>query len=113
MAERGDVLQLKRRVGYRSGREEERVVVVQATALNATLPTVVIVPLDGHVALFVGSPLVVRVSAAEAGATADHVAIASSLAILRLDRALPGRVGRLDPATQHELDERLRFVLDL
>ena len=41
MAERGDVVQLKRKLGFGEGRAGERLVVVQATRLNATLPSVV------------------------------------------------------------------------
>lgn len=113
MADRGDVLQLKSRLGFASGRDTERVVVVQATALNAALPTVLVVPLDPGVAIFAGSPLAVEVSAAEAGTTHDHVAIVSWVRVMQLDRLLAGRVGRLDAGTLSDLDDRLRFVLDL
>ncbi len=113
MAERGDVLQLKRRIGFGRDQEGERFVVVQATALNSALPTMLVVPLDPHVALFSSSPLAVRVSATEAGASADHVAVSSWIHVLHLDRVVPGRVGRLKRATLDELDDRLRRVLDL
>lgn len=112
MAERGDVLQTKRRVGFVS-HEGDRVVVVQATSLNATLPTVVVVPLDSNVSMYAGSPLAVRVSAVEAGTSKDAMAVASWIRVMKLDALVPGRVGRLDMTTQHELDERIRIVLDL
>ena len=77
MAERGDVFQLKRRLGFGAEREAERLIIVQATALNSVLPTLLAVPLEPQAHLFAGQPLAVLVSAGEAGAAADHVAIAS------------------------------------
>jgi mRNA-degrading endonuclease toxin of MazEF toxin-antitoxin module len=113
MSERGDVLQLKRRIGFAESKDAERFVVVQATALNATLPTLLTVPLDTQVQIYGRLPIAVRVSAAEAGASRDHVAIASFVRVVRSDQFAPGRVGRLRDATLAELDERLRLVLDL
>lgn len=112
MAERGDVLQVKRRLGFGSERAGQRVVVVQATSLNSALPTTIIVPLDMSPAAAPPS-LAVRVSADEAGAEEDHVAIASHLQVVVLDRLAPGRVGRLRPRTLARLDEKVRLVLDL
>jgi mRNA-degrading endonuclease toxin of MazEF toxin-antitoxin module len=112
MAERGDVLRVKRRLGFGSERSGERVVVVQATRLNAALPTTVIVPLDVD-AKAAHPSLTVRVSAKEAGATEDHVAIASQLQVSLLDRLAAGRVGRLHARTLAALEEKLRLVLDL
>jgi mRNA-degrading endonuclease toxin of MazEF toxin-antitoxin module len=113
MAERGDVVQVKRRLGFGTEGDGERVVVVQATALNAALPTLVVVPLDASLELFARQPLAVRIAAREAGASTDHVAVCSWLHTLRADRLEPGRVGRLKARTLSELDERLRIVLDL
>ena len=45
MAERGDVLQLQRRLGFGTDPDPERVIVVQATSLCSALPTLVVVPL--------------------------------------------------------------------
>jgi mRNA-degrading endonuclease toxin of MazEF toxin-antitoxin module len=113
MADRGEVFQLKRRLGFGEGREGERVVVVQASALNSILPTVVVVPLEPKTQLFAGMPLAVRVAAAESGAAHDHVALPTAVRALPFDRLAPGRVGRLRPRTLHELDEKLRLSLDL
>ncbi|HEX6274395.1 MAG TPA: type II toxin-antitoxin system PemK/MazF family toxin [Polyangiaceae bacterium] len=113
MSERGDVLCVKRRLGFGAGVEGERVVVIQPAPLNAMLPTVVVVPLDPEAELFAGQPLAVRIPAREAGAEADHVAVCSWLHTLRADRLEPGRLGKLRDRTLAEIDERLRIVLDL
>jgi mRNA-degrading endonuclease toxin of MazEF toxin-antitoxin module len=112
MAERGDILRVKRRLGFGTERAGERVAVLQATPLNAALPTTIVVPLDSNLD---GTPasLGVRVSAEEAGAEEDYVAIASQLQVTLLDRLAPGRVGRLHPRTLAQLEERMRLVLDL
>ena len=112
MAERGDVLRVKRKLGFGSDRAGERVAVIQATPLNAALPTTIVVPLDTNPASAPAS-LAVRVSAAEAGATEDHIAIPSQLQVTLLDRLAPGRVGRLQPKTLAALEEKIRLVLDL
>jgi len=105
MSERGDVLQLKRRIGFADTKDGERFVVVQATALNATLPTLLAVPLDAQVALYDRLPIALRVSGAEVGSSRDHVAIASFVRVVRSDHFMPGRVGRLRATTLAQLDE--------
>jgi mRNA-degrading endonuclease toxin of MazEF toxin-antitoxin module len=112
MAERGDVLRAKRRLGFGSERSGERVVVIQADPLNSALPTTLVIPLDTDPNAAPPS-LAVRVSAAEAGADEEHVAIPTQLQVAVLDRLAAGRVGRLRPATLARLDEKLRLVLDL
>lgn len=112
MAERGDVLRVKRRLGFGTDRAGERVAVVQATPLNASLPTTIVVPLDSNTSAALPS-LAVRVSAEEAGADEDHVALASQLQVTLLDRLAPGRIGRLSARTLAQLDARIRLVLAL
>lgn len=112
MAERGDVLRVKRRLGFGSERSGERVVVIQADPLNSALPTTLIVPLDTD-SKAVPPSLTVRVSAAEAGAEEEHVAVPTQVQVTLLDRLAPGRVGRLRPSTLGHLDEKLRLVLGL
>jgi mRNA-degrading endonuclease toxin of MazEF toxin-antitoxin module len=112
MAERGDVLRVKRRLGFGSERSGERVVVIQADPLNSALPTTLVVPLDTD-RNSVPPSLAVRVSAGEAGAEQEHVAIPTQLQVALLDRLAPGRVGRLRASTLARLDEKLRLVLAL
>jgi mRNA-degrading endonuclease toxin of MazEF toxin-antitoxin module len=112
MSRRGDVYRLTRRLGFGPPREAERVVVIQVSALNDALRTTVIVPLDAHPELF-GRRLTVRVPAAEAGASVDHVAVATHVRTIAADDLAAGRVGRLLPRTLSELDHVLRRVLGL
>jgi mRNA-degrading endonuclease toxin of MazEF toxin-antitoxin module len=112
MAERGDVLQVKRRLGFGSEDSGERVVVVQATRLNSVLPTTIVVPLDSAQAPHAES-LTVPVSAREAGSDQPLLALASALHVALLDRLAPGRVGRLDARTLLKLDQKVRLILDL
>jgi mRNA-degrading endonuclease toxin of MazEF toxin-antitoxin module len=113
MAERGDVLLFPARIGFGTSAGAERGVVVQATDLSSTLPTLLVVPLDVVVDPYVGSSLLVPVSASEAGDRRDYVAIPTHLRFVSSDRFEPGRVGRLARTTLAELDERLRLILDL
>ncbi|MCC6899808.1 MAG: type II toxin-antitoxin system PemK/MazF family toxin [Polyangiaceae bacterium] len=112
MAERGDVLQVKRRLGFGADRAGERVVVIQADPLNEALPTTLVVPLDSDPNA-VPESLAVRVSAAEAGTDEDCVAIPTQLQVALHGRLAAGRVGRLRPGTLALLDDKLRLVLDL
>jgi len=114
MAERGDVFQLIRRLGFGAGQEGERVVIVQADALNSVLPTLLVVPLEANVELFAASPLAVRVSGAECGAgRVEHVAMPPWIRVIRGDHLAPGRVGRFKPRSLAELSTKLRLILDL
>ena len=113
MADRGDILLLKSRLGFGESADGPRVVVVQSTPLNAILPTTVVVPLDASAPPGHAHPLLVTVSAAEAGTAADQVAYPTHLRVIPTDRFAPGRVGALKPRTLAELDERIRMVLDL
>lgn len=113
MVERGDVLRLKRRLGFGAKGEAESVVVVQASPLNAILPTVIVVPLDPSVAAFAGQPAVLRVSRQEAGSSVDQIAVPWRLRAISADALAPGPVGRLRPATLGALDERLKLILGL
>jgi mRNA-degrading endonuclease toxin of MazEF toxin-antitoxin module len=112
MAERGDVCQLRRRLGFGADAATEHVVVVQATALCSALPTLVIVPLDPD-PIEASSRLTVRVSPAESGAALEQHALTWQVRSVLADRLAPGRVGRLRPRTLAELDRKLRLVLDL
>ena len=104
---------MKRRLGFGAKGEAEAVAIVQADALNAALPTLLVVPLDSAVGLHAGNPLAIAVSAREAGSHAEHVALPIQLRAIRADALSPGAVGRLKPATMSALEAALRLVLDL
>ena len=113
MADRGDVLRLKRRLGFGAKGEADSVVVVQATGFNAVLPTLLVVPLDAATGAYGGVPAVVRVSREEAGSLVDHVAVPWRLRAISADSLAPGAVGRLRPSTLRTLEDMLKLVLDL
>ena len=113
MADRGEVLRLKRRLGFTAKGEAESVVVVQATPLNAVLPTLIVVPLDPAVGVYANHPGVLRVSRQENGSAVDQVAVPWRLRSIAADAFAPGPVGRLRPDTLAGLDELLRLVLGL
>ena len=87
--------------------------VVQVDSLNQTLPTLVVVPLDVAAPIYQKDPTAVRVSAREAGSTAEHVAAPTRLRVVRSDDLALGVVGRLSAQTQTELDRVLKLVLGL
>ena len=113
MADRGDVLRLKRRLGFSAKGEADAVIVVQATPLNAVLPTLLVVPLDSAVGAYAGHPAVLRVTREEAGSAVDHVAVPWRLRAIGADAFAPGPTGRLKPASLAALDELLMLVLGL
>lgn len=113
MSNRGDVLRLRRRLGFGDDAEGEPVVVVQAGRLNAILPTVLVVPLDAATSIHAKNPLAVPVSAAEVGAKTAHVAVTTHVRVVPGDRLTAGAVGRLRRTTMDEVDRALRLVLDL
>ena len=113
MAHRGDVLRLKRRLGFGAKGEADSVVVVQASGLNAVLPTLLVVPLDAAVGAYGRVPAVLRISREEAGSHADHVAVPWRLRAINADSLAPGPVGRLRPDTMRALEDLLKLVLDL
>src|SRR5690348_16111538 len=107
MAERGDVLVLRTRLGFGAEGAAERVVVLQATALNSPLPTTLVVPLALLADPYLDMDLLAHIPAAEAGTYKDQVAIASHIRFVPTDRFEPGRVGKLTDETLAELDEKL------
>jgi hypothetical protein len=113
MADRGEVFRLKRRLGFAPKGEAECVVVVQANALNAVLPTLLVVPLDPAVDVYGHHPAVLRVSREESGSRVEHFAVPWRLRALAADALSPGPVGRLHAATLRSLDDLIRLVLDL
>lgn len=113
MVERGDVLRLKRRLGFGAKGEADAIVVVQANGLNALLPTLLVVPLDSAVGAYGRDPAVLRVTREEAGSRVDHVAVPWRLRAISADSLAPGPVGRLRPDTLRALEDLLKLVLDL
>ena len=113
MADRGDVLRVKRRLGFAPKGEAESVVVVQATPLNRVLPTLLVVPLDPAVGAYGSHPAVLRIARDESGLAVDQIAVPWRLRAVAADALAPGAVGRLKPQTQAALDELLQLILGI
>ena len=113
MADRGDILRVKRRLGFMAKGEAEAVVVLQANVLTAIVTSLLVVPLDPAVGAYSNLPVVVRVSREEAGAHVEHVAVPWRLRAIAADSLAPGPVGRLRPDTLRALEASIRLVLDL
>lgn len=113
MASRGDVLRVKARLGFLPQGGGESVVVVQADRLNRAMETYLCVPLDAASAVYVRNPTAVRVTAAEAGARVEQVAVPTRMRPIAAGDLAPGAVGRLGAHTQAELDRVMRLVLEL
>jgi hypothetical protein len=113
VADRGDVVRLKRRLVFGATGEAESAVVVQANPLNGVLPTLLVVPLDPPVGAYTNNPGVLRISREEAGSRVEQVAVPWRLRAVSGDAFAPGPVGRLRPGTLRSLDELIKLVLDL
>ncbi|MGO9836132.1 MAG: type II toxin-antitoxin system PemK/MazF family toxin [Polyangiaceae bacterium] len=112
MARRADVLVALRKLGFGASGRRERFVVTQSDLLVG-VDTVIVAPLDDDAPMYRDDPLVVRVSAAEAGTSQPHVVLVHLLAAARLDRFEPASVGRLSPRSMGLVDGLLRTVLHL
>lgn len=112
MARRAEVLVALRKLGFGASGRRERFVVVQSDLLVG-VDTVLVAPLDGDEPMYKDDPLVVRISAAEAGTSQPHVVVVHLIAAARLDRFEPAAVGRLSSRSMGLVDGLLRTVLHL
>ena len=95
MAARGDVLIVRRRIGFGASREVERFAVLQSDAFNAAVETLVVAPLDTRHAFYAGFPAAVPVPREEAGTASPQVLLVSHLAAVAAARFEPVAVARL------------------
>ncbi len=87
---------------------------MQETALNDALDTLVVVPLDDDDPVYTTeNPLMVRVSAREAGAHVQHVALPHHVTSMRRELFDAKAVGRLSVSSMARIDAILRRVLVL
>lgn len=112
MARRGEVLVARRKLGFGAEGRPERFVVVQADPLRE-LDTVIVAPLDADGALYETDPLVVHVTAREAGTKEPHVVLVHLVAATLRDRFEPTHGGRLSVGSMERVGELLRLALDL
>jgi mRNA-degrading endonuclease toxin of MazEF toxin-antitoxin module len=113
VAARGDVLALKRRLGFGKSQLAEHFLVVQADALNDVLETTLVVPLDAAFSYYTDYPGAIRIAAREAGTARDQVAVVTALASVDLTRFEDAPVTQVEPETLLRVDEMLAVVLEL
>ncbi len=102
----------KRRLGFGADNRTEHFVVVQSDRLR-TLVTVVVAPLDVDGPLYEGDPLVMRVTAREAGAKHPHVVLPYMVTAALLDRFEAAPAGKLSAASMTAVDDLLCLALEL
>jgi mRNA-degrading endonuclease toxin of MazEF toxin-antitoxin module len=113
VAARGEILALKRPIGFLAGAEIDRFVVVQADRVTRAIETVLVAPLDEAVPVYSNMPGAVPVSPSEAGTKKKQVALITQVTALPLDRFEPTAAGRVDRTTRGRIDTVLKLVLDL
>jgi hypothetical protein len=113
MARRGDVLSLRRSLGFGAPAKLEHFVVVQSTQFLTDFETHLAIPLveplDGDEA----DPLAVPVQPSETGAKGERYALTWLLRAVRVSDFAEGTSGRLKAATLRRVDEALRLLLDV
>jgi hypothetical protein len=111
VAKRGDVLVARRKLGFGAAGRAEHFAVLQADRLQ-DLETILVAPLDVFGPLYqTGDPLVVPVSAKEAGAKQEHVVLVYLLSAMLRDRFEPAAVGKLTSASLVKIEDVLRVAL--
>jgi hypothetical protein len=110
VAKRGEVLVARRKLGFGVEGKAEHFAVLQADRLQ-DLETLLVAPLDVFGPLYEGDPLVVRVSAKEAGGKHAHVVLPYLLSAMLRDRFEPVPVSKLSPASMTKIEDVLRIAL--
>jgi len=113
VASRGDVLALKRRIGFGPGGAVEHFAVLQADGFNEALETLLVAPLDEAYAFYSGFPGAVALSASEANAPTPRVLLVTQLACIAAAKFEPIRAAKLRRLTLAKVDRVLRLVLAL
>lgn len=112
MAKRGDVLVAKRKLGFAAEGVPQHFVVLQSDQLR-DLDTVLVAPLDDDGALYEGDPLVVRVTAKEAGTSGPQVVLVHLLTSAMIERFEAKIAGKLSAASMAEVERMTALALDL
>ena len=111
MAERGDVLAVRRRLGFASEGRREHFIALRCDAF--ALETIVVAPLDDAGRLYTNDPLAIEITAKEAGTRAAQVVLVAHLTSVMLDKFEPGVVGRLRRASLLRVEDALVKLFDL
>ena len=110
---RGDVLVVRRRLGFDVGHRREHFVVLQSDMLSKDLDTVLVAPLDEDLALYRADPLVVHVTKREAGTPSPQVVLIAHMTSVLRERFDVGRVGRLRAGSMRDIEKLLIILLEL
>ena len=110
---RGDVLVVRRRLGFGGSGRREHFVVLQSDMLQRDLDTVVVAPMDDALPLYASDPLVVHVSKREAGTAARQVVLVSHLSSVLRERFEPMRAGRLRASSMSDIGRLVAILLEL
>jgi mRNA-degrading endonuclease toxin of MazEF toxin-antitoxin module len=113
VALRGDVLALRKPIGFLPNARLERFVVLQADRVTAIVETAVVAPLDDALPMYSSMPGALLVAASEAGARKKQVALLTQIMTLPLERFEVSAVGKFNRVTRVRMDEILRLVLSL
>jgi hypothetical protein len=98
-------------LGFASEGRREHFVVLQSDAF--ALETAVVAPLDDHGKLYDDDPLVIEISAKEAGARSTQAVLVAHLTSVLLDRFEPGVVGRLRRASLMRVEDAIVRLFEL
>lgn len=112
-AKRGDVLVVRRRLGFDVGHRREHFVVLQSDMLQKDLDTVVVAPLDEDLPLYAPDPLVVHVTKREAGTSTPQVVLIAHMTSVLRERFDAVRVGRLRATSMRDVEKLMTILLEL
>ena len=113
MGKRGDVVVVRRRLGFGVSNRREHFVVLQSNMLQKDLDTVVVAPLDDDLPLYAADPLVVRVTKREAGTAGPQVVLVAHLTSVLRERFDAVPVGRFRAASMRNVDRLVTILLEL
>jgi mRNA-degrading endonuclease toxin of MazEF toxin-antitoxin module len=113
VARRGEVLELRRRIGFGGGGRVERFVVLQADHVTRVLGTVLAAPLDDALSVYSRYPGALPVTSSEAGTRGNQVLLLPQLSSLALDRFEPDVCGKLRSETLRRAERTLKLLLEL
>lgn len=112
MAKRADILTARRRLGFGADGRREHFVVIQSDLLSG-IDTAIVAPLDEDAPIYREDPLVVHVSAREAGTKGPHVVLPHLLTAAPLEKFESAAAGRLSPKSMAQVEDLLRTALQL
>lgn len=112
MARRGDVLRMRRRLGFTANDEDATpVVVLQASELSKLLDTLLVAPIAPAMGIYDHNPLAIPVGAGEIGSLKPGIIWLPGLTSMPATTFEPSPSGALRLSTLSLLDTALRVLL--